>query len=97
VVVTVFALLSGCSNTSTNSATKAAGKTYDLKGKVVALDPKKPSVTIDHEDITGLMKAMTMEYAVPDAKLLDGIAVGDSVRGKIRKDDAGYVITSLAK
>ena len=51
----------------------ATDKEYDVKGKVVAVNPDKPSVTLDHEDIPGLMNAMTMEFDVPDRKLLEGI------------------------
>ena len=37
-------------------------KDYEIKGKVVAVDPIKPAVTLDHEDIPGLMKAMKRAF-----------------------------------
>jgi len=43
------------------------------------------------------MQAMTMEFIVPHPAVLTGIAVGDSVRGRIRKDEGGYVLRSLEK
>ena len=52
---------------------------------------------IDHEAIPGVMPAMTMPYEVADAGLLSGIATGDRVRGTLRVDSRGYVITALAK
>jgi protein SCO1/2 len=91
-IVFVVAIVIGCGKTPA-----PAERLYDVKGKVVAVDAQKPSVTLDHDDIPGLMQAMTMEFAVRDAKVLAGIAVGDSVRGRIRKDDGGYVLRSLEK
>src|SRR5262245_15822823 len=92
VLAVVVAVVIGCGKTAT-----PVERLYDVKGKVVAVDTQKPSVTLDHEDIPGVMQAMTMEFAVPDPKLLSGIAVGDSIRGRIRKDGGGYVLRSLQK
>jgi protein SCO1/2 len=75
----------------------ATDKEYDVKGKVVAVNPDKPSVTLDHEDIPGLMNAMTMEFDVPDRKLLEGIKAGDQIQGRLKKGESGYVITQLQK
>lgn len=98
-MVAATAVVSGCNNPSGSSAAgKPAGaKVYDVTGKVVALDPAKKVVTLDHEDIPGFMKAMTMEFPVADAKLLDGLKAGDAVRGKITADGGGYAVTSLEK
>ena len=57
----------------------------------------KKVVTLDHEDIPGLMKAMTMEFSVSDSKVLDGLQAGDAVRGKLRSDAGAYTVTSLEK
>ena len=98
-VVAATAVVSGCNNPPGSSApSKSAGtKVYDVTGKVVSLDPAKKVVTLDHEDIPGFMKAMTMEFPVADAKLLDGMKVGDAVRGKITADGGSYAVTSLEK
>ena len=39
-------------------------KRYDLKGKVVVVEPDKHLVTVSHDDIKGYMPAMTMEFVV---------------------------------
>lgn len=93
------AALAGCQNPSSSSAASqsAGAKVYDVTGKVVSLDPAKKVVTLDHEDIPGFMKAMTMEFPVADAKLLDGVKVGDAVRGKITAGGGSYAVTSLEK
>src|SRR5947207_1477469 len=72
--------------------------TSEVKGKVMALEPKKPAVSQDHADNPDwMMKAMEMEFPVENAKLLDGIKPGDQVRGKIKKTESGYLITELQK
>ena len=47
----------------------------------------RKQVTVKHEDIKGLMPAMTMPYAVKDQHLLDGLAAGDLI-------DATLVVVS---
>jgi Cu/Ag efflux protein CusF len=75
----------------------AASNEYDVKGKVVSIDLNKPAVTLDHEDIPGLMKAMTMEFRVENAKVLEGLKAGDAVQGRLKKSDGGYTILRLEK
>ena len=90
-----LALFAGCSS---SSAPSSGEKLYDLKGKVVSVDHGGKSVKIDHEDIPGLMKAMTMTFAVDDAKLLDGLAVGDAVEGKVKVASGNkYTMPELRK
>jgi Cu/Ag efflux protein CusF len=90
--------VTGCGGGATGKGT-TGGKVYDIKGKVMAIDQNKdkPTVKLDHEDIPGHMNAMEMTFDVSDAKLLEGIQVGDKVQGKLEKRDAGDVITKLEK
>src|SRR5206468_12858738 len=70
--------------------TPANGRTYSLQGQVLALDVPRKQLTIKHEEITGLMPAMTMPYQVEDAKLLNGLTPGDLVNATlvIRSNEA---------
>jgi len=72
-------------------------KIYDIMGKVVAVDPEKKSVTLDHEDVPGLMKAMKMPFSVENAKVLEGIKAGDQVHGKLKVKGSDYILTELMK
>jgi protein SCO1/2 len=83
----------GCGTGTSEKATKS----YPIKGTVTAIDLKKPSVKLDHEDIPGLMQAMEMNFSVKDAKILEGIKAGDHVSGELVKDDSGMTITRLEK
>jgi Cu/Ag efflux protein CusF len=93
-----LALCAGYQNTAdTKPAGEATDKEYDIKAKVVAIDPDRKNVTVDHEEIPGLMKAMQMKYAVADPKVLDGITVGDQVAGRLKARSGSYTITHLEK
>ena len=70
-------------------------KEYPIKGKVMALNPDKPSVKLDHEDIPGLMKGMQMEFAVDDTKMLDGLQPGDEVEGQLKMKNGKLTIVGL--
>jgi len=74
-----------------------AGGQYPVKGKVISVDAGKPTVKLDHEEIPGLMKAMEMEYAVENSKMLEGIKAGDQVEGQLKVENGNYTITQLEK
>jgi Cu/Ag efflux protein CusF len=88
--------VAGCQDGSEGKKA-AEAKEFDVRGKVVAVSPAKPAVTLDHENIPGLMKAMRMEFVVEDPKLLEGIKVGDQVQGRLKQGESGYVLTRLEK
>lgn len=97
--VLLLGLLPGCQDAKKAAPAGAAGaeKLYDLRGTVVAVDVEKKTVTLDHEDIPGLMRAMKMSFPVADAKTLEGLKEGDKVEGKLRAGDGGNVVTELRK
>jgi len=83
--------LLGCGN----SAAPPEERHFNVKGKVVAVDRDKKQVTLDHEDIPGLMKAMKMPFAVESEQLLDNIHAGDDVQGRLKVAGGKYTITEL--
>lgn len=90
VIAGLVFILAGCQG-------QAAGRTYEIKGAVIAVDPAAKTVELDHEQIAGYMGAMRMTYPVADAKLLEGLRPGDSVLGKLKVGSRSYTITTLAK
>ncbi len=52
---------------------------YDLSGKVIAVDRNAHQLTIQHEDIAGLMPGMTMPFRVNDNWVFNAAAPGDNV------------------
>ena len=97
VVLALPLVLVGCKGGGEGASRTGGEKLYDVRGQVAAVDPAKPAVTLDQEDIPGLMKAMQMEFAVEDPRLLEGVKVGDQVRGRLKKGASGYVLTQLEK
>jgi Cu/Ag efflux protein CusF len=86
-------ILAGCGGAPDPSNNKV----YDLKGTVIAVDAKKPSVTLDHEDISGLMKSMVMDFDLENAKIAEGFKPGDRVQGKLKVESGKYAIIRLEK
>jgi len=61
-------------------------KRYDLKGKVVVVEPEKHLVTIAHQDIKGFMPAMTMPFTVPSESDLQILAPDDEITATLVVD-----------
>jgi protein SCO1/2 len=51
----------------------------EARGVVEAVDPALQQVVIDHEDIPGVMPAMSMSFDVGDPRLLETLAPGQSI------------------
>jgi protein SCO1/2 len=56
---------------------------FTLQGQVLNIAPDHREATIKHEEIKGLMPAMTMPYKVKDATLLNGLAPGDLITARL--------------
>jgi len=73
-------------------------KRFDLKGKVVAVEPEKHLVTVSHEDVKGYMPAMTMPFTVHNESDLQFIAPNDEITATLVVDGShtwleGLIIT----
>ena len=71
--------------------------TYHGVGVVKSINPKRPSIEIAHEDIKGLMPAMTMEFYVKDKSLLTGLKPGDRIEFTLENGVGGLKITEIKK
>ena len=56
------------------------GKLVTGVGTIIAVVPRSQEVVIAHDEIKGVMEAMTMGYKVSSQSLLKGIKAGDKVR-----------------
>ena len=72
-------------------------KTYQAVGIVTKMNQERRAVEINHEDIEGLMPAMTMEFYVKDRALLERIRVGDKVNFTIEEKLGTQVISKIEK
>jgi protein SCO1/2 len=70
---------------------------YEADGTVTEVRPDLRQIVIDHEDIEGLMPAMTMNFDVADAALLKGIAAGDRIHFRLSHEGDSYRIVAIEK
>ena len=89
ILVSALLLLcfSGCK--STRPAT--AERRFPIEGRVVALDPAAHSITLDHHEVAGYMKAMTMGFTVHDAWVWKVVHPGDTVQATLVIGDDPYL------
>ena len=67
-------------------------------GEVRKIDKETKKITLKHAEIKSLdMPPMTMAFHVKDAKMLDGLAVGDKLRFQAERIDGKYTVTSISK
>lgn len=78
------------------SACSDAGPT-DHAGRGIAqeIDPVARTVTLDHEDIPGLMKGMTMTFAVAPDVALESIAAGSEVEFVLQAAGDALTVTRI--
>ena len=79
-VALLFAILgAGCQS--------APAKHYALKAEVISADPSRKLITVKHAAIPDLMPAMTMTYAVSDAKQIEHLQPGDTITADLVVSD----------
>jgi protein SCO1/2 len=54
-------------------------KHYLLQAEVISADAPRKLITVKHGEVPGLMPAMTMTYAVADAKQIENLHAGDKI------------------
>jgi protein SCO1/2 len=65
-------------------------KVYDARGIVRDVQKDYAQLVIEHEDIEGLMPAMTMNFGVADPALLERLEVGDRIEFRLEVTAKGY-------
>ncbi len=76
---------------ATAAAQKApeAGKRHPLKGVVVAVDANLSALRVKHEEIPGVMRAMTMLFKVDDATL-KALKAGDEITALMARENGEW-------
>ena len=75
----------------------AANRNHPGRGTVVSVEPENREVTIDHEDIPGFMKAMTMTFNVAPGVALEGLGEGTEISFRVRERGGTYIVTEIAR
>lgn len=64
---------------------------FPIEGRVVAVDPATHTITLDHHEVVGYMKAMTMGFTVRDSWVWGVVHPGDTVQATLVVSDNAYL------
>jgi len=67
----------------------------DVRGVVRGVQPSARQLVVQHEDIPGLMPAMTMNFGVAKPELLDQVRPGQVILFRLAASRRGYYILEL--
>jgi protein SCO1 len=79
------------------AASCSNAKTYEMRGQILGVNRDKMEILVKHEEIPGLMAAMTMPWKVQTANMLDNIGPGDLITSEIVVDNNQGVVTKITK
>ena len=75
-------------------AENAATSVFHGVGVVTAIDATSGALTLDHDEIKGLMAAMEMMYRVKSRDISEGLGVGDRIAFDV---DGTYTIVGVKR
>ena len=88
----LFVLVATLGCRSQKPAPAAANeRRFPIEGRVVAADPAAHTLTLDHHEIPGYMKAMTMDFTVRDGWVFDHVHPGDTVKATLVVGDEAWL------
>jgi Cu/Ag efflux protein CusF len=68
---------------------------YQLRGRVVQLEPENQAAVIEHDEIVGWMDAMTMTFPVPDKADWEKLSVGTQIHATVFVSDDGFHVGEI--
>lgn len=68
-----------------------AERRFPIEGRVVAVDPASHTITLNHREVAGYMKAMTMGFAVRDGWVFNAVHPGDTIQATLVVSDNAYL------
>jgi hypothetical protein len=75
---------------------KGPARHYELRGRVVSLNNKSQTASIDTQAIPNYMEAMSMDYPVPSRQEFSRLHVGDQIKGTLNVYESGdYDLSSI--
>ena len=87
-------LFIACQKAETQTASTDA-KRYKLKGKIVAVDKAKKKATVAHEEISGYMPAMTMDFPIREDWVWEDLTKDAEIRAELVVDADGYWLEKI--
>jgi protein SCO1/2 len=75
----------------------SSAKTYEMRGQILGVNRDKMEILVKHDEIEGLMPAMTMPWKVRTASMLDNLGPGDLITSEIEVANNQGVVTRITK
>ena len=80
------AAVSAQDHSAHGAAEKSAAKTYPLTGVVVEVMSEKQALLVKHDEIPGVMRAMTMMFRV-EPGVLAQVKKGDAIKAQMGRNE----------
>jgi protein SCO1/2 len=94
--IVVLAACGGVERSASRFEASADARRFPIAGEVRAVHAADGTLTVAHEDIAGLMDAMTMDFPVQDPWVLKAAGPGDRISGTLVLDGARSWIEGIA-
>jgi protein SCO1 len=95
VIFLLISLFAACKKPETAQIASADAKRYPLKGKIVAVDLAKKKAAIAHDEIPSYMDAMTMDFPVRNADILQTMTKDSEIRAELVVDRGDYWLENI--
>jgi Cu/Ag efflux protein CusF len=92
--LSLFLVLTACLTTAWCATESAAPATHPLKGVVMGILPEKTALLVKHEEVPGVMRAMTMMFKVEPA-VLEKVKRGDAITARMSRRHDGWWLTEV--
>jgi Cu/Ag efflux protein CusF len=92
--LSLFLVLCACLTTAWCVAEPIPPATHPLKGVVMGLLPEKTALLVKHEEVPGVMRAMTMMFKVGPA-VLEKVKRGDTITARMSRREDGWWLTDV--
>ncbi|HWA25328.1 MAG TPA: copper-binding protein [Lacunisphaera sp.] len=79
---------------ATAAAEKPDAPSHALKGVVKSLLPEKSALLVKHEEVPGVMRAMTMMFKV-EPSVLERVKAGDAIEALMSKRADGWWLSEV--
>ena len=86
------------SNTDTSNEVQepiSSPQIYHANGVVKSIPPNKKQIIIEHGEIEGFMRAMTMPFNLPDSNMVEGIKPNDSISMIVQYDGETILLKEI--
>ena len=93
-LILAYAPLAARAADSKPAEKSAAVQRHPLRGVITTVVADKSAFMVKHEDIPGVMRAMTMMFKVDDATL-KAFKQGDAITGMMSRQAGGWVLEEV--